>query len=252
MPTIHDRVDIERKPKLGGGGPGKIPHRRGFGGGGDDGDRDRQRNFSSSTQRLRRGRIGVAVGIACVTTLFMGLTVAYMVRQSTPTWDPVQHREVYDWKPLALPYRQLWINSILLLVSSLALEFARRDMSKKEEFAEMGIVPPRFAWDLPWLNLTIVLGFAFLAGQIVVWRALRAEGFYLSASPSSFFFYLLTGLHAMHLGGGLIALLYAACARWMKMRFESQRISVDVTAWYWHFMALLWLSIFALLHFAKG
>jgi len=251
MPTIHDRVDIERKPKLGGGGPGKIPHWRSFGGG-DDGDRDRSRNFSSSNQRLRRGRIGMAVGIACVTTLFMSLAVAYMVRQSTPSWDPVQHREIYDWKPLALPYRQLWINTVLLLLSSFALEVARRAMVKKEEFAEMGIVPPRLGWDLPWLNLTVALGFAFLAGQVLVWRMLRAQGAYLSANPSSFFFYLLTGLHALHLGGGLIALLYSACGNWFKMRFESQRISVDITAWYWHFMGVLWIAIFALLHFARG
>ena len=251
MPTIHDRVDIEHKPKLGGGGPGKIPHRRGYGGG-DDGDRDRSRDFFSGSQRLRRGRIGIAVGIGCVTTLFIGLSIAYMVRQSTPRWDPILQRDVYDWKPLALPYQQLWLNSGLLLLSSATLEMARRYMSNKEEFAVMGILPPRTRWDLPWLNLTVGLGFGFLLGQVLVWNSLRAQGWYLSANPSSSFFYLLTGLHAVHLAGGLVALVYAACGRWFRMKFESQRIAVDVTAWYWHFMALLWFCIFALLHFAKG
>jgi cytochrome c oxidase subunit 3 len=251
MPTIHDRVDIERKPKLGGGGPGKIPHRRGFGGG-DDGDRDRSRDFFSSRNRLRRGRVGVAIGIACISTLFIGLTVAYMVRQSTPHWDPILQRDIYDWKPLALPYQQLWINSVLLLLSSVTLELARRFMNKKEEFAVMGIVPPRAGWDWPWLNLTVGLGFAFLVGQILVWNSLRAQGWYLRANPSSSFFYLLTGLHAAHLTGGLISLLYTACGRWLRVKFESQMIAVDVTAWYWHFMGLLWFCIFALLHFAKG
>jgi cytochrome c oxidase subunit III len=250
MPTIHDRVDIEHKPKLG-GGPGKIPHRRGFGGG-DDGDRDRSRDFHSSHQRLRRGRIGVAVGIACVSTLFIGLAVAYMVRLNTPHWDPILHRDIYDWKPLVLPYRQLWINTVLLVLSSVALEFSRRFMVQKEEFAVMGIVPPRSGWNMPWLNLTLGLGFGFLLGQILVWNTLRLQGWYLRANPSSSFFYLLTGLHAAHLAGGLVALLYAACGRWFRMRFESQRIAVDVTAWYWHFMAVLWFGIFALLHFAQG
>lgn len=251
MPTIHDRVDIERKPKLGGGGPGKIPHRRGFGGG-DDGDHDRSRNFSSASQRLRRGRIGIAVGIACVSTLFIGLTVAYMVRQSSPRWDPILQREIYDWKPLALPYRQLWINSCLLLLSSLTLELARRFMNKKEEFAVMGIAPPQVTWDWPWLNLTAILGLGFLTGQVVVWHALRAQGWYLHANPSNSFFYLLTGLHAVHLAGGLIALGYAACGRMLRVKFETQRIAVDLTSWYWHFMAILWFFIFALLHFARG
>jgi cytochrome c oxidase subunit III len=251
MPTIHDRVDIERRPKLGGGGPGKIPHRRGFGGG-DDGDRDGSRNFPSSSQRLRRGRIGVAVGIGCVSTLFIGLTVAYMVRQSTPHWDQVLQRDVYDWKPLALPYLQLWTNSVLLLLSSFTLELARRFTNRKEEFAVMGIVPPGVAGHLPWLNLTAGLGLGFLAGQVMVWNSLRAHGWYLRANPSSSFFYLLTGLHAAHLAGGVIALLYVSAGRWFRVRFETLRIGIDLTSWYWHFMAFLWFCIFALLHFAKG
>lgn len=251
MPTTHDRVDIEHKPKLGGGGPGKIPHRRGYGGG-DEGDRGRSGDFFSSHQRLRRGRIGVAVGIACVSTLFIGLTVAYVARQGTSHWDQRLGREIYDWKPLNLPYKQLWINSMLLVLSSVTLEVARRTMNNKEEFAVMGIVPPGARWSVPWLNLTVGLGFGFLAGQVLVWNALRTQGWYLRANPSSSFFYLLTGLHAVHLAGGLVALLYATCGRWLRVRFETQHIAVDITAWYWHFMGLLWFSIFALLHFARG
>lgn len=251
MAITSERVEIERKPKLGGGGPGKIPHRRGYGGG-DDGDRDRPGDFFSSRQRLRRGRIGVAVGIACVTTLFIGLTVVYVARQGTPHWDAGQHREVYEWKPLVLPYRQLWINSMLLVLSSAALELARRGMLKKVEFSTMGILPPQLKPDLPWLTITVGLGFGFLAGQLLVWNSFRSQGLFLRTDTSSSFFYLLTGLHALHLSGGLIVLLYATCGNWLRMRFESQRIAVDVTAWYWHFMGVLWFGIFALLHFAKG
>ncbi len=251
MPITSERVEVERKPKLGGGGPGKIPFRRGYGGG-DDGDHDRPEDFFSSRQRLRRGRIGVAAGIACVTALFIGLTVAYVLRQGTPRWDQGQQAYVYDWHPLALPYRQLWINSLLLVLSSVALELARRNMLNKAEFSVMGIAPPGLRADPPWLTITAALGFGFLAGQILVWSGLRSQGMYLRANPSSTFFYLLTGLHALHLAGGLIVLLHAACGTWLRARFESQRIAVDVTAWYWHFMAILWFGIFALLHFAKG
>lgn len=251
MPIIGDRVEVERKPKFGGGGPGKIPHRRGFGGG-DDGDRDRPGDFSSSRQRLRRGRIGVAAGIVCVSALFMGLTVVYLLRLGTPHWDPVEHKNVYGWKPFVLPYLQLWINTSLLLLSSVTLELARRNMEKKTEFSAMGILPPRIKPDLPWLNITVGLGFAFLVGQMWVWNNLRAQGLYLYANTGSSFFYILTGLHALHLLGGLAVLLYAACGAWLRVRFESQRIAVDVTARYWHFMAVLWLAIFALLHFARA
>src|SRR5262249_58419289 len=86
MPIIGEHVEIERKPKLGGGGPGKIPHRRGYGGG-DDGDR--HGDSYSSRQRLRRGRIGVAIVIVFVTAMFMALTVVYLARQSGG--GPVSH-----------------------------------------------------------------------------------------------------------------------------------------------------------------
>jgi cytochrome c oxidase subunit III len=251
MPITSERVETERKPKLGGGGPGKIPHRRGYGGG-DDGDHDRPGDFFSSRQRLRRGRVGVAAGIACVTALFIGLTVAYVARQGMGRWDPGTRQFIHDWQPLTLPYRQLWINSILLLLSSVTLELTRRNMFRKAEFSAMGITPPRLRLDPPWLTITLGLGFGFLAGQLLVWNSLRSQGLFLRANPSSSFFYLLTGLHALHLAGGLIVLFYAACGNWLRTRFESQRIAVDVTAWYWHFMGVLWFGIFGLLHFARG
>lgn len=251
MPVVSDHVAKERKPKLGGGGPGKIPHRRGYGGG-DDGDRGRGKDPDSPNARLHRLRVGMALCIASVTMIFIGLTTVYMVRQNTRHWDQQLHKDVYDWIPVPLPYRQLWINTLILVLSSFTLELARRQMVKKAEFAQMGIMPPRSRGDLPWLTLTVLLGMAFLAGQAIVWTILRGQGLYLHANPSSSCFYLLTGLHALHLAGGLTALLYAACGRWLRLRFESQWIAVEVTAWYWHFMGLLWLAIFALLHFARG
>jgi cytochrome c oxidase subunit III len=252
MPTTSERVEVERKPKLGGGGPGKIPHRRGYGGGGDDGDHNRPGDFSSSRQRLRRGRIGVAAGIVCVTALFIGLTVVYVARMAMHHYDPALRQDVYDWKPLTLPYRLLWFNSTLLILSSAALELARRSMAKKSEFSAMGILPPRLKLDVPWLTITVALGFSFLAGQLWVWNGFRFQGLFLRANPSSSLFYLITGLHAAHLAGGLIVLLYAACGNWLRVRFESQRITVELTGWYWHFMGVLWLGIFALLYFARG
>ena len=64
--------------------------------------------------------------------------------------------------------------------------------------------------------------------------------------------YLLFATHAVHLAGGIIALVYAAAASWLLHKpVEAQRIVVDVAAWYWHFMALLWIYIFALMEFAR-
>jgi len=251
MPIISDRVEVERKPRLGGGGPGKIPHRRGFGGG-DDGDHGNSGDFRSREQRMRRYRVGMTLCIISVTAVFVLLTMVYVFRMGKGRFDEDAHRWVRDWIPLTLPYVQLWTNSLILLLSSLTLELARRSMAKKEEFAAMGILPPRLGRDMHWLGITVYLGFCFLAGQAVVWKILQAQGAFLASNPSRSLFYILTGTHAVHLVGGLVVLLYAVAGRLLATRFESQRIAVEVTGWYWHYLAFLWFGIFALVHFARG
>jgi cytochrome c oxidase subunit 3 len=95
-----------------------------------------------------------------------------------------------------------------------------------------------------------LLGLGFVAGQWLAWRELAARGFFLATGPSSSFIYVLTGAHAIHLLGGILALLVAGSTVVLRRPLESRRIVVDVTAWYWHFMALLWIYIFVLLEFA--
>ncbi len=73
----------------------------------------------------------------------------------------------------------------------------------------------------------------------------------MNTNPSSSFTFLLTIAHAIHLGGGILALLWAASASLFQKPIESKRIVIDITAWYWHFMAGLWIYVFALLSLAK-
>ncbi len=234
-----------KKPQPGGGGPtGRPPGRGDWGGGGDDGRPDFR-------DRLRRYRIGMIVGLTPILMLFVAFTSAYIVRQGLGTWDQQTNAYVSDWRALALP-PLLWVNTVILLASSLTLEMARRSLGMGlvlSEARSAGL--PIRNREFPWLPVTVVLGFAFLAGQATAWRQLAARGVYMSTNPSSSFFYLLTGAHAVHLLGGLVALLVAALAAVRSDSWQRRRLVVDVTSWYWHFMALLWLYIFALLHFAK-
>lgn len=253
MAPIIEHVEIEKsqKPKLGGGGPGKIPHVRGYGGG-DDGDRKPPDGFSSGKERLRRYRVGIVLGIISVTGLFLGLTIVYIMRQGMGRWDAESKTFIHDWKAVALPYRLLFLNTAMLICSSFTLEAARRKVAHKTEFAIMGIRAPRLQTELPWLLTTVLLGIGFLSGQVVLWNSLRMQGLYLASNPGNSFFYLLTGLHALHLAVGLMVLLATAVGSWRNMRVQSQQIALDATGWYWHFMGLLWIYIFALLHFAGG
>jgi len=185
--------------------------------------------------------------------LFVSFTSAYIVRRGLPTLDPSTNQLVHDWLPVQLPTLLFLLNTCVLVVSSLTLELARRQLQREaalEPVQSMG-VSLGIERRIPWLAITILLGFCFLAGQWMAWQTLELQGFYVATAPSSSFIYLLTGCHALHLFGGILALLAAGVATLLHRPLDSRRIVVDVAAWYWHFMALLWIYILALLEVAR-
>jgi cytochrome c oxidase subunit III len=200
--------------------------------------------------RLRRARLGLLVGLVGVLMIFISFTSAYVVRQGLPTLDMRTGALVHDWLPTRLP-GLLFINTFVLLVSSVSMELARRQGAREAAGASDTIADklPRQPDNISWLALTIVLGATFLAGQWVAWRELAARGFYMATSPSSSFVYLLTGTHGVHLLGGVLALIATGAASLLGRSAKSQAVWLDVIGWYWHFMALLWVYIFLLLKF---
>jgi len=203
--------------------------------------------------RLRRARLGLAVALTPIVMLFVAFTSAYIVRQGLPTFDPHTNTVVHDWIPVPLPTLLFLVNTCVLLLSSVTLEYARRQLARQVTLEPVQSIPGVSLGTerkFPWLALTIVLGLCFLTGQWLAWRDLASRGFYVATGPSSSFVYLLTGAHAVHLLGGILALLAAGAAVVLNRPLASRWIVVDVTAWYWHFMALLWIYILALLEFA--
>lgn len=220
-------------------------------GGGDDG---RNAGGPDYGARLRRARLGLICGIVTVCMVFISLTSALVVRQGLPTFDDASNSYVRDWGEVRLPWLLLAINTAVLLISSVTMEFARRDAARQAALAPVKSIPGVSLGSersFPWLGISVLLGFAFLAGQGLAWQELHNRGFYISTNPSSSFTYLLTVAHAVHLAGGLIALMWAASASLRHKPVEARRIVVDITAWYWHFMLVLWVYIFALLGLAK-
>lgn len=200
--------------------------------------------------RLRRARLGLFVALIPVLMLFVSFTSAYVVRQGLPTLDPRTNNFVRDWIPVTLP-RLLLLNTFVLLVSSVSMELARRQIRARATMETAGTgISSGDQIKVPWLAITFVLGFAFLFGQWTAWKQLAANGFYVYTTPSSSFVYLLTGTHGAHLLGGIVALFIAGVASLLHGSLKTRSIVVDVTAWYWHFMALLWVYIFGLMKFA--
>jgi cytochrome c oxidase subunit 3 len=220
-------------------------------GGGDDGRPDS--GLPDYATRLRRARLGLLVALTPVLMLFVSFTSAYVVRQGLPTLDPRTATLVRDWIPVTLP-KLLLINTGVLVLSSVFMELARRQIKGEAALASVESVPGVSLGGeskIPWLAMTLVLGIIFLFGQWMAWRQLAASGFYVATTPSSSFVYLLTGTHAVHLLGGVLALLGAGVASLLGLSLTRRSILVDVTAWYWHFMAGLWVYILCLLEFAS-
>ncbi|MCU1302340.1 MAG: Heme/copper-type cytochrome/quinol oxidase subunit 3-like protein [Candidatus Sulfotelmatobacter sp.] len=220
-------------------------------GGGDDG-RYPDSNLPNYGARLRRARLGLICAIATVSMVFVSLTSAYIVRRGLPTFDESSRTYFRDWGSVQLPWLLLTINTALLLISSLTIEKARRNITRSAALAPVRSIPGISLDEersFPWLGVTILLGFGFLIGQWMAWGELKGRGFFVNTNPNSSFIYLLTAAHAVHLAGGVVAMLWAGATSLLHRPVEGRRIAVDVTAWYWHFMAVLWLYIFALLAF---
>ncbi len=249
MRSFFSTVSIaDPRTTLGHGGI--LPPGEGDRGGGGDGDNYGLPDFDL---RLRRARLGLLVGLTGILMVFISFTSAYVVRQGLPTLDPHTNTLVHDWLPVPLP-GILLINTCVLLLSSVTMELARRRAIHDAAWAQVNSAGRAFVADRAnslWLMLTVTLGIAFLRGQWLAWRQLTASGFDVAATPSSSFVYLLTGMHGLHLLGGILALLAAGAAAMLRRSSESQTVVVDITGWYWHSMALLWIYILCLLKFAR-
>jgi len=140
-----------------------------------------------------------------------------------------------DWRPLPLP-RLLWLNTGVLVLSSVALQCAV-------------IAARRGQIDMVRLGLATagLTALAFLAGQLMAWRQLTEDGFLLASNPANSFFYLITAMHGLHILGGLIGLGRTSASAWNTARPERLRLSVELCAMYWHFLLFVWLCIFAVL-----
>jgi cytochrome c oxidase subunit 3 len=218
----------------------------GGGGGGDDWRNDGHGPF----ELLSRIRFFVFSALAADMVFFAVLVLFFFARQTGMHLDPRTHELMGDWHPM-LPPPILYLNTAVLLLSSLTMERARRNIFREIDVLEewLGLGRPALRHTLPWVAATLFFGILFLVGQAMAWRQLTAQGFAFDrwSTPASYFFYVITGLHAAHLllgVGGLIVCLSAL--GWLK-RVEYRQIAVDATAWYWHAMGLAWVLLFAVL-----
>jgi cytochrome c oxidase subunit III len=220
-------------------------------GGGGDGDNfnNRPAGRRGPREKLGRWRLAVFFALAGDLMFFVALVTVFYVSRSTGHFD-AYNRYINDWLPTAVP-PILWLNTAVLLLSSLSMEIARRRMFEESHAMEewLGLGRPTSRRAIPWLAATISLGILFLAGQTVAWRQLALQHVIFASSQSAHFFYLITYTHAIHLFLGLGFLVAALYGLYASRQMENRQILVDCSAWYWHSMGLFWLFLFSLLAF---
>lgn len=190
--------------------------------------------------------IALGVFVAVVTALFGLFAAAYHMRMAVP-----------DWTHLPLP-KILWVNTLLLAAASVALQWAWSASARGNNNSSRNLSIARHA-----LMAAACLTLTFFVGQWQAWRQLDASGFYFSCTPASAFFYLLSGLHALHLFGGLVVLtktllvIYRAAPGQNNVGEQNSAgatvavnslpiLSIKLCALYWHYLLVLWLALYAL------
>ena len=182
---------------------------------------------AGSAVSLPPAKIGLLILLAVITSLFGLFLSAY--------WMRMEHAHG-DWRPLAVP-RLLWLNTATLILSSAGMEWARGGAGRAQpDRVRVGLIAGG------------VLAWAFLAGQLLAWGQLNASGYFMASNPALAFFYLLTGVHGLHLLGGLFV-WGKTVARMAQGGVEliDLRLSVELCTVYWHYLLLVWLVLFAVL-----
>jgi cytochrome c oxidase subunit 3 len=226
------------------------PHTGGGGDGRGQGSGDSMPNYGD---RLRRARMGLAIGMMPIIVLFVAYTAVYLIRRGFVGLDATNTAYIQAWIPVRLPWTLLLANTAVLIVSSITINFARRDVTRESALAPVRSIPGISLGDerqFPWLAATTMLGILFLAGQLFVWSKLSDWGFHLAGGTSSSFVYVLTAMHGLHLVGGILVLLWANIASVLHRPVEDRRIVIDIASWYWHCMTGLWIYILILFSFA--
>jgi cytochrome c oxidase subunit 3 len=183
---------------------------------------DNQYVGRSSTAYAKKIALRVFLGV--VALLFILMLVAYAGRMGYEDWRPVPQLKL------------LWINTGILISSSLAMQLAQYAIRRKKMDAML----------LCFLlggSLTIV----FLFGQILAWRQLSSMAYFDITIPAIGFFYMITGVHCLHMVGGLVAWGKTLTTLLKNVDIAKVQNGIELCTTYWHFLLLVWLVLFGLL-----
>ncbi|MEX1669207.1 cytochrome c oxidase subunit 3 [Zhongshania guokunii] len=177
-------------------------------------------------------KISLRFLLGIISVFFMLFFVTFISRSQ---YDDFLALAGEPWQPFTHSWR-LWINSGVLVLASVAMQNAvyalRRDQSLRL---------------LCSLAAGALLAMLFIILQISVWQFLQSMGYGVAANPANSYFYILTGLHALHLIGGLVALGRVVNSLRRDGYLQNRHAAIEACALYWHYLLGLWLVLFFML-----
>lgn len=170
------------------------------------------------------------VGIAGMTMLFAGLLSAYVVRHAQGNW-------LYFELPSLFYY-----STTAIVLSSISMIWAMNAAKKNEATISLAVF------------IAFLLGVTFVILQFKSWAALVAQGIFFTggeSNASGSFLFVLSGMHLAHLAAGIIV-LFVTWVMALKRKYNSENIlGLELASIYWHFLTVLWVFLFAFLHYIR-
>ncbi|MDB5276866.1 cytochrome c oxidase subunit 3 [Ferruginibacter paludis] len=179
-------------------------------------------------KRIHPHKFTLWVGLASIIMMFAGFTSAYIIKRNQANWVTFDLPGVF------------WYSTAVIIISSVTLWLAQKAFKNREMIQYRKL-----------LVGTLVLGVLFIVLQIIGFRQLYVNGMTLKTNVSFSFLYVIVGLHAVHVLGGIIALMIMFAKAFNKKVRNYDMVPVEVMSTYWHFVDFLWIYLLVFLILIK-
>ncbi len=187
--------------------------------------------------------VGTIVWLGSEVMFFAGLFAIYFTLRSTSP-------ELWAERSALLNVPFALVNTIILVLSSVTCQMGVFAAERAQPYTTRS---PKYRWGMvEWFFLTFALGAIFVSGQVWEYAQLVAEGMPITSDAYASAFYLTTGFHALHVTGGLVAFLLVIGRAYAVKNFGAkEETTAIVVSYYWHFVDVVWIALFAVIYFLK-
>jgi cytochrome c oxidase subunit III len=179
------------------------------------------KKVNEQSKKIHPHKFTLWIGIGSIVMMFAGLTSAYIVKRDQPGWTTFE-----------VP-RTLWFSTAVMLSSSLTVQLAVQAFRGREMRRYRNL-----------LTATILLGILFVALQWISFRQIWASGVTFRGSGAGQFLYVIAGLHALHVLGGIIVFLIMFAKAYSRKIRIYNAVPIEMARTYWNFVDVLWLYLF--------